>query len=175
MYVVHDPEDDLAVLRAMRRLSDKREGRALVVPTPGNPGGGVLCHDILEAMGHSRHPEWVRLTRPVHQDTVAVMRPWWNLGALAQDARVDLWLVAQGHRPPRNALWDLHLMGFRVHETDPRADPLTCLPPISDRRCHFRARFGDISSRRAADEQITDAVGDALAVASALHAASDCR
>lgn len=147
------------MLRAMRQLSDKREGRVVVVPTPGNPGGGVLCHDILEAMGHSRHPEWLRLTPPVRRDTVAAMRQrrirdlvilraqslshntWWNLGAVAQDARVDLWLVAQGHRPSSQGIWDLHTKGFRVHETEEGADPLTCLPPVSDRRCHFRGRF----------------------------------
>ena len=154
-FVIVDPEDDLMVQRAIERIGGCMQGRWVVTPTPGNHGGGILCHDILSAVGHSSHPEWRRLTKEVRAATIAALRrrgvrdlvvlrahaltmmSWRYLTELARGTPFRLWLVMHGCRPRPHDLEMLSYWGLRVWVSKPGASPLSCIPGAPDRESHY--------------------------------------
>ena len=153
--MVVDPDDDLDVQRAIESLGNRREGRIVVTPTPGNHGGGVLYQDILCAAGYPGRPEWLRLNKRISTTAVKVLRrrritdlvvlrahrlnsgSLFHLGQLVHWTPLRVWLIVHGCRPRGDLLWSMRARGVPVRVSKPGAPPLTCLPGVPDRQCQF--------------------------------------
>ena len=112
-----DPPDSLQVQRAIEGLAAPDGGTLVITPTPGTQSGAVLLQDLLELLGFPREPTWQVLTTGMLDVTIDILRRrqirtlyvlrahrlherlWDLLVALAEGARLTLWLVLHGEGP----------------------------------------------------------------------------
>jgi len=142
--IVHDANDDPAVLRELGRAHDPGVGVVVVRPTPGRGGAGIT-RDVLRALGKrfdiagtprsaagllspaviwlgAEHTRYLVITRAHLLDS----EDWMTLLALRQAGLEELWFVV--HEPALSPAQRDALAGVKFSEIEP-AEAASYLPP----------------------------------------------